>query len=193
MSMKSTTKTASLESKQYFDTHKESTKSELQKISSKNDLSDKQKKVLTNLLLDNVREKQGTEDFKKHKEVRKADYKKIRELVIERVGDPKKMTKEDIQEAVDFFYGESSVKKESKEKMKTPELESENHKIDKWLYKKEKLAQWWKEEQRPAYINWSETKITVLKKELAPGAYVWEYQDNGKMPKHLVGEQLFIW
>jgi len=83
--------------------------------------------------------------------------------------------------------------KESKEKMKTPQLESENHKIDTWKSKKEKLAEWWKEEERPAYINWSKTKIKVLKKELAPGAYVREYQDDGKMPKHLVGEQLFNW
>jgi hypothetical protein len=112
--MKSATKSASLESKQYFDEHKESTKSELHKISSKEDLSDKQKKMLTNLLLDDVRAKQGTDDFKKHAEVRKADYKKIRELVIERVGDAKKVTKEDIQDAVDFFYGKSE-KKESKE------------------------------------------------------------------------------
>ena len=47
--MKSATKSSSLESKQYFDEHKESTKSELHKITSKSkeDLSDKQKKVLT--------------------------------------------------------------------------------------------------------------------------------------------------
>jgi hypothetical protein len=77
--------------------------------------------------------------------------------------------------------------------MKTPQLESENHKIDKWKSKKEKIAEWWKEEERPAYINGTETKIKVLKKELAPGAYVREYQDDGKMPKHLVGEQLFNW
>jgi|GEM_PF-3271114 len=128
--MKSATKSASLESKQYFDEHKESTKSELHKISSKEDLSDKQRNALTKLLLDDVRAKQGTDEFKKQAEIRKADYKKIRELVIERVGDAKKVTKEDIQEAVDFFYGKSE-KKESKEKMKTPQLEAENHKIDK--------------------------------------------------------------
>lgn len=108
------TKSASLESKQYFDDHKETTKSELHKISSKEDLSDKQKKALTNLLLDELKETQGTEDFKKHAEMRKNDYKKIRELVIQRVGDPKKVTKADIQDAIDFFYGKSE-KKESKE------------------------------------------------------------------------------
>ena len=114
--MTTATKSSSLESKQYFDEHKESTELELHKITSRSeeDLSDKQKKVLTNLLLDEVKEKQGTEDFKKHMEVRKADYKKIRELVIERVGDPKKVTKGDIQETVDFFYGKAN-KKESKE------------------------------------------------------------------------------
>lgn len=84
-------------------------------------------------------------------------------------------------------------KKESKETMKKPQLESENHKIDQGKSKKEKLAEGWKEEERPAYINGSETKIKILKKELAPGAFVWEYQDDGKMPKHMVGEQLFNW
>lgn len=122
--------------------------------------------------------------------MRKADYKKIRELVIERVGDPKTVTKEDIQNAVDFFYGKTE-KKESKETMEKPQLESENYKIDKWLTKKEKLDQWWKEEERLAYINGIETNIKVLKKELTEGTFVREYQDDGKIPKHLVGEQLF--
>ncbi|HRX64271.1 MAG TPA: hypothetical protein P5060_04155 [Candidatus Absconditabacterales bacterium] len=77
--------------------------------------------------------------------------------------------------------------------MKTPQLETKNHKIDEGKSKKEKLAEGWKEEERPAYINGTETKIKILKKELAPGAFVREYQDDGKMPKHLVGEQLFNW
>jgi ABC-type phosphate/phosphonate transport system substrate-binding protein len=83
--MTTPTKISSLESKQYFDEYKESTKLERDKISSKDDLSEKQKKALTNLLHDDMIAKQGTEDFKKHAETRKADYKKIRELVIERV------------------------------------------------------------------------------------------------------------
>jgi uncharacterized protein (DUF2461 family) len=107
------TKQSSLESKLYFDEHKESTRSELKKISSWEDLSDKQKKALTGLLLDDVKQKQTTEEFKKHMEVRKIDYKKIREFVIEKVGDPKEVTKADIQDAVEFFYGKSE--KESKE------------------------------------------------------------------------------
>ncbi len=94
-------------------------------------------------------------------------------------------------------YGEKDEKKtekeESKETMKKPELESDNYKIDQWKSKKEKLSEGWKEEERLAYINDSATNIKVLKKELAPGAFVWEYQDDGKMPKHLVGEQLFNW
>ena len=184
------TKPASLESKHYFNKHQETTRAELHKISTKEDLSDKQEKELTDLLLDKVKEKQNTEESKKHAEIRKADYKKIRELVIQRVGDAKKVTKEDIQEAIDFFYGKSE-KKESKEKMKTPQLEAENYKIDKWKSKKEKLAEWWKEVERTAYIDGNETRIRVLKKELAPGAFVREYQDDGKMPAHLVGEQLF--
>lgn len=103
------------------------------------------------------------------------------------------------EEAYNMLHGgdelkkKVSSKKESKEKMKTPQLETKNHKIDEWKSKKEKLAEWWKEEERPVYIDGSETKIKVLKKELAPGAFVREYQDDGKMPKHLVGEQLFNW
>lgn len=184
------TKQSSIDSKNYFDEHRETTRSELRKIKSKDDLSDKQKNALIKLLLDDVKEKQSTDEFRKHAEVRKADYKKIRELVIERVGDPKTVTKEDIQNAVDFFYGKTE-KKESKETMEKPQLESENYKIDKWLTKKEKLDQWWKEEERLAYINGIETNIKVLKKELTEGAFVREYQDDGKIPKHLVGEQLF--
>lgn len=184
------TKQSSIDSKNYFDEHRETTRSELGKIKSKDDLSDKQKNALIKLLLDDVKEKQSTDEFRKHAEVRKADYKKIRELVIERVGDPKTVTKEDIQNAVDFFYGKTE-KKESKETMEKPQLESENYKIDKWLTKKEKLDQWWKEEERFAYINGIETNIKVLKKELTEGAFVREYQDDGKIPKHLVGEQLF--
>jgi len=184
------TKQSSIDSKNYFDEHRETTRSELGKIKSKDDLSDKQKNALIKLLLDDVKEKQSTDEFRKHAEVRKADYKKIRELVIERVGDPKTVTKEDIQNAVDFFYGKTE-KKESKETMEKPQLESENYKIDKWLTKKEKLDQWWKEEERLAYINGIKTNIKVLKKELTEGAFVREYQDDGKIPKHLVGEQLF--
>ncbi|HRU50277.1 MAG TPA: hypothetical protein P5155_02115 [Candidatus Absconditabacterales bacterium] len=184
------TKQSSIDSKNYFDEHRETTRSELGKIKSKDDLSDKQKNALIKLLLDDVKEKQSTDEFRKHAEVRKADYKKIRELVIERVGDPKTVTKEDIQNAVDFFYGKTE-KKESKETMEKPQLESENYKIDKGLTKKEKLDQGWKEEERLAYINGIETNIKVLKKELTEGAFVREYQDDGKIPKHLVGEQLF--
>jgi uncharacterized protein YlxP (DUF503 family) len=124
------TKQSSIDSKNYFDEHRETTRSELGKIKSKDDLSDKQKNALIKLLLDDVKEKQSTDEFRKHAEVRKADYKKIRELVIERVGDPKTVTKEDIQNAVDFFYGKTE-KKESKETMEKPQLESENYKIDK--------------------------------------------------------------
>lgn len=190
------TKQDSLVSKKYFDEHVELTRAEKNKITAKDDLSDKQKKVLTDLLLTDVKENQSTGEFKKHAEVRKADYAKIRAFVIERVGDAKKVTKEDMQEAVEFFYAKKegkTEKKESKEKMNMPQLESENHKIDQGKSKKEKLAEGWKEEERSAYINGSETKIKILKKELAPGAFVWEYQNDGKMPKHMVGEQLFNW
>lgn len=79
------------------------------------------------------------------------------------------------------------------ETMKNFKLESENYKIDKWKSKEEKLAEWWREEECSADIYRHETKIKVLKKELSPGAFVREYQDDGEMPKYLVGEQLFNW
>lgn len=83
--------------------------------------------------------------------------------------------------------------KESKEEAEIPELEMKNYRIDILLSQEEKLAWWWKEEESSAYINGVETKIKVLKKELAPGAYVWEYQNDGKIPSNLAGEQLFNW
>ena len=91
-------------------------------------------------------------------------------------------------------YGEKSEKKESKEKMKTPELEKDNHKIDKELSVDEKLKKGWKKEKTTAYINWTEKKVTVLKKQIEGSqkdAFVREYLDDGVMPKHLVWEQLF--
>lgn len=117
------TKQSSIDSKDYFDKHREKTRFELRKIKTNDDFSDKQKNTLINLLLDDIREKLSTNEFKKHAEVRKADYKKIRELVIERVGDPKKVTKEDIQDAVDFFYGKSEKTESKTEKIKALEKE----------------------------------------------------------------------
>ena len=38
-----------------------------------------------------------------------------------------------------------------------------------------------------------EKQITVLKLKLAKDAYVREYQDDGSIPRYLVGEQLFNW
>ena len=67
-------------------------------------------------MLDDLKEEQGTDEFKKHATIRKADYKEIREFVIEKVGNPKKVTKEDLKEAVDFFYGKKESK-ESREKL----------------------------------------------------------------------------
>lgn len=152
------TKSASLESKQFFDERKEMAKQELHKISTKEDIFDKQKKVLTNLFLDEVKEKQGTGEFKNHAEIRKADYKKIRELVIERVGDPKKITKEDIQDAVDFFYGKSDMKESKETFTKSLEFEEDTFKID---------STWWKETKKDAY-NWKPIKV----KENATGDVV---------------------
>ena len=124
--MKTKTKESSLGSREYIDTHQESARKRIKEITLQDDLSIKQKEILVKTLLGEIKEEQGAEEFKKNMEIRKADYKKIREFVIERVGDPKKVTKEDLQEAVDFFYG----KKESKEKAETPELEMEDYKID---------------------------------------------------------------
>ncbi len=158
---------------------------ELKKALSEDELSLLQKtrsekaKAEARTKLDSAR---GTDEYVDVKETKK-QAKDLVKKIIELTGKSK-------EEAEKMVYGKQE-KSESKEKMKTPELKSENHKIDKWLSKKEKLAQWWKEEERPAYINGTEMKIKVLKKELAKDAYVREYQDNGKMPSHLVGEQLF--
>jgi len=146
-----------------------------------------------------IQKNRRTESVKKAKESWNAsksteEYKNSQTEYQENIQLRKKLVEKGIslEEAQKLLFGEES-KKESKEKMKTPQLETENHKIDKWKSKKEKLAEWWKEEERPAYINGTETKIKVLKKELAKGAFVREYQDDGKIPSHLVGEQLFNW
>ena len=98
------------------------------------------------------------------------------------------------------IFNELVSDKKSVEEMKIPEFESENHKIDFGLTAEEKKSLKINEtingvtkEERPALVNWIQTKINVLKKELAPGAYVWEYIDDGNMPEYLIGEQLFNW
>jgi len=93
------------------------------------------------------------------------------------------------------LYDDKTNKKEAKEIHGLPQLEAENHKIDKWKSKKEKLAEWWKEEEAPVLLSGdgTETKIKVLKKQIGKGAFVREYQDDGKIPKQLVGEQFFNW
>ena len=87
--------------------------------------------------------------------------------------------------------------KEEKEKIKNQQLEKENYKIDKWMSLKEKLKNGWKKEENvPAYINRVRKKITVLKKTIEWGekdAFVWEYLDDGGIPKNIVGEQIFNW
>ncbi|MEI6774661.1 MAG: hypothetical protein WCL18_07980 [bacterium] len=97
-------------SKKYFEEHKEGIKKDIHEIKLMDIKEDIRKEVVKNYRIDDVRKSQETEEYKKHAEVRKTDYKKIRELVIERVGDPKKVTKADIQEAIDSFYGKSEKK-----------------------------------------------------------------------------------
>ena len=81
------TKQSSIDSKNYFDEHRETTRSELGKIKSKDDLSDKQKNALIKLYL-MIKENNllmNLENMQKWEKL----ITKIRELVIERVGDPK--------------------------------------------------------------------------------------------------------
>ena len=78
--------------------------------------------------------------------------------------------------------------------MKPQRLEKENHKIDKELSVKEKLEKGWKKETVPAYVNGTEKKVTVIKKQIEGAntdAFVWEYIEDKDMPKNMVGEQLF--
>lgn len=104
---------------------------------------------------------------------------------------------EEIQRLKSSFWSKGSdlptesVQKESQEKK--PEIENQNYKISSRLTKAEKLKEWWVEEKHMTKINWIEKQITVLKLKLAKDAYVREYQDDGSIPKYLVGEQLFNW
>ena len=97
---------------------------------------------------------------------------------------------------IETIFGEKASKdkvwSEAKEKMKTPQLEKENHKIDQGMSLEEKLKNGWKKEKNVfAYINGVEKKVAVLKKTIewwAKDAFVWEYIDDGVMPKSLIGE-----
>lgn len=113
-------------------------------------------------------------------------------------GDEKLSTKN--TEISDTIFKELVSDKKSVEKMKTPEFEDENHKIDFWLSDEEKKTLAVGEtknqvtkENRPFRINWKRINIDVLKKELAPGAYVREYQNDDAMLSYLVWQQLFSW
>lgn len=127
--MKTPTKSISTESKAFFDNRKE-LKWALEfvwKNRKDNDI-DGYKEVMKSALLG----EQWTEEFRKQAQIRKADYKKIREFVIERVGDPRKVTKADMQEAINFFYG-GSDKKESVDilyKLPSAVLEQETKAIE---------------------------------------------------------------
>ncbi len=129
-----------------------------------------------------------SEWFQEVLKTRKEDISLINK-VAERMGDS-------FEEAYNTLHGGDELKKkESKEKMKTPQLEKENHKIDKGMSVDEKLKNGWKKEKNvPAYIDGVEKKVTVLKKTIewwAKDAFVWEYIDDGVMSKNMVGEQLF--
>jgi hypothetical protein len=82
----------------------------------------------------------------------------------------------------------------SVEKMETPELESQSYKIDFGLSDEEKKSLKIGEtkngvtkEERDSNLG----SIIVLRKDLAPFAFVFELTDDGKGPKHLAGKQLF--
>jgi hypothetical protein len=121
---------------------------------------------------------------------------------LEKVSKTKEFTNKEKEEIKQNFVEESVVvdenfqeNEESKEKTeKLPKLQRENHKIDKELSVKEKLDKGRKKETVPAYINGTDKKVTVIKKQIEGAnadAFVWEYIEDKAMPKNMVGEQLF--
>lgn len=129
---------------------------------------------------------EGIEDLHCSKEIKKQTKSALfREIVAN--PEYQKMRKEYLNEKKSENFSEIK----SKEKVKIPQLESKNYKIDEWKSKQEKLVEWWKEYEISVKSERIDTKIKILKKEFAPGAYVMEYQDDGKTPDYLVGQQLF--
>ena len=181
--MKTPTKPSSLSSKNYFEERRDKIKKDINEIKLIDIKEDIKREVIKNYRIDDVKKSQETEEFQQNAETRKIDYKKIREFVIERVGDPKKVTKEDIKEAIDFFYSHNEVK----EKLSIPEMEQEDFKIDSWLSIQEKLANGWEETEVDGY--------KFLKKvlNLKSNACVLEIQDDKKTKKDSIGKQIFNW
>jgi hypothetical protein len=89
---------------------------------------------------------------------------------------------------------EESKRIESKEKMKTPELETENFKIKKDLSIWEKILEWWEEHEQEVNINNEYKEIKVLHRNLPTnlGTNAIEYLDDWITPKCLVWENL-VW
>lgn len=104
-----------------------------------------------------------------------------------------KKADEESAKATDDLTNQYPFLQEANEETEIPELETKNYRIDILLSQEQKLAWWWKEEESFLDINGKQTKIKILKKELAPGAYVWEYQNDGNIPSNVIGEQIFNW
>ena len=103
----------------------------------------------------------------------------------------KEKHREMLMRAINNFYGEGET---SVERSRI-QLEKENYRIDKKLDMTQKLASGWEKlEDQSAEIDGKSQKISVLRK-LIPGekenAFVYEYIDDGVMPKNLIGQQLF--
>lgn len=99
------TKDKSLDARDYLNEHVSKLRSEYSAIKENEALSEKNKDLLIKNLVDEAKVKAQTWEFQSMRKIKDEDMKAIKALVRQRVGDPKKITKEDIEEAVQFFYG----------------------------------------------------------------------------------------
>lgn len=98
-----------------------------------------------------------------------------------------------LMRAINNFYGEGET---SVERSRI-QLEKENYRIEKNLDVNQKLAAGWEIlPNQQAEINGKSQEISILRK-LIPGekvdAFVYEYMDDGIIPKDLIWQQLFNW
>ncbi|MCX6824339.1 MAG: hypothetical protein NT085_04385 [candidate division SR1 bacterium] len=99
----------------------------------------------------------------------------------------------DMMENTKYTWTEENVaymNKLYKETKKELNFSEKNYKIDVGKSKERKLANGWKEIEMTANIDGSDVRTKILYKKMNAGM-VGEYQDDGKIPKNLVGEQLF--
>ena len=84
------------------------------------------------LLHDVLKNDQEEPQFRYYKNIRTADYETIKKIAIEKAGgDPRRVTKEDMAYAKNFFYGEKEQPEADKEQ---PEADKETASIDSEIF-----------------------------------------------------------